>query len=87
MRYVGTLLQEEMQQLQRRLASLRQRSVQLERELLPEVPLLGAEEDEGPALWHCSPAQLHELGRALEDTVTSEHRARLCTRWPLAVLR
>ncbi|XP_072565583.1 disrupted in schizophrenia 1 protein isoform X2 [Paramormyrops kingsleyae] len=81
------LVEEEMQELQRRLASLRQRSTQLERELLQEERLLGGEEDEGPALWHCSPAQLHELGRALEDTVTSEHRAQLCTLRPLAVLR
>ncbi|XP_048861746.1 disrupted in schizophrenia 1 protein-like isoform X2 [Brienomyrus brachyistius] len=81
------LVEEEMQDLQRRLASLRQRSAQLQQELLQEERLLGGEEDEGSALWHCSPAQLHELGRALEDTVTSEHRARLCTRWPLAVLR
>ncbi|XP_029107293.1 disrupted in schizophrenia 1 protein isoform X3 [Scleropages formosus] len=81
------LVEDEMRELQRRLAELRERNAQLDRDLEQEEYLLEGEEDEGPALSGCSPTQLHELSRALEDTVTSQHRAQICTNLPLPVLR
>ncbi|KAG7462840.1 hypothetical protein MATL_G00188910 [Megalops atlanticus] len=81
------LVQEEMQELQRRLEVLQERSRQLDQEILQEEQLLEGEECEGPALRSCTPAQLQELSRALEDLVTSEHRAQIATHPPPAILR
>ncbi|KAL4641346.1 disrupted in schizophrenia 1 protein [Arapaima gigas] len=81
------LVEGEIQELQRRLAELQERNVQLSRDLEREESLLEGEEDEGPAVSRCSLTQLHDLARALEDTVTSEHRAHICTSLPLPVLR
>ncbi|KAG5831294.1 hypothetical protein ANANG_G00302260 [Anguilla anguilla] len=73
------LVQEEMQALRRRLQELQGRSQRLEEELLQEEQL---EEGVGPALRSCSPAQLQELSRVLDDLVTSEHRAHICSQPP-----
>ncbi|XP_064174218.1 disrupted in schizophrenia 1 protein [Anguilla rostrata] len=77
-------VQEEMQALRRRLQELQGRSQRLEEELLQEEQL---EEGVGPALRSCSPAQLQELSRALDDLVTSEHHAHICSQLPPLLLR
>ncbi|XP_035256540.1 disrupted in schizophrenia 1 protein isoform X2 [Anguilla anguilla] len=77
-------VQEEMQALRRRLQELQGRSQRLEEELLQEEQL---EEGVGPALRSCSPAQLQELSRVLDDLVTSEHRAHICSQLPPLLLR
>ncbi|KAJ8361425.1 hypothetical protein SKAU_G00179500 [Synaphobranchus kaupii] len=89
------LVQEEMQTLRCRMQELQRRSQRLEEELLQDdqlgEELLQEEEhlEEGvaPALRSCSPAQLQELSRALDDLVTSEHHAQIYAQPPPLLLR
>ncbi|KAF4106138.1 hypothetical protein G5714_013800 [Onychostoma macrolepis] len=60
-------IQKEMCDLQRRLQELQERSRSVEEQLELEEPVLRA----------CDPAQLRLMGRALEDMISSEHRAQI----------
>ncbi|KAJ8393237.1 hypothetical protein AAFF_G00063090 [Aldrovandia affinis] len=81
------LVQEETQELCCRLRALQERSQQLEQELLQEEQLEQPEEREGPALRSCTLTQLQDLGRVLDDLVTSEHRTKICTHPPPLICR
>ncbi|KAJ8250721.1 hypothetical protein COCON_G00226430 [Conger conger] len=78
-------VQEETQDLRSRLQELQERSQRLEAELQQEEE--EPEEGVAPALRSSTPAQLQELSRALEDLVTSQHRAQICTQPPALLLR
>lgn len=74
------LVQKEMCELQRRLEELQEQSRAVEVQL--EV-----EELEGPVLRACDSAQLHLMGRALDDMITSEHRPLISLSPPAEIIR
>ncbi|XP_030628127.1 disrupted in schizophrenia 1 protein [Chanos chanos] len=80
-------VQAEIQELQLRLTELQERSRALEQLIAQEDQQLEMEEVEGPVLRACSTAQLRQMGRAVEDLVTSPHRAQICVSPPPIILR
>lgn len=77
-------IQKEMRDLQRRLEELQVQSRAVEMQLGMEVHRL---EVEMPMLRGCDVAQLHLIGRALEDMMTSEHRIQICASPPTEIIR
>ncbi|KAL1263660.1 hypothetical protein QQF64_006399, partial [Cirrhinus molitorella] len=70
-------IQKEMCDLQRRLEELQERSRAVEEQLELEEPILRA----------CDSAQLQLMGRALEDMISSEHRAQISVSPPADIIR
>lgn len=68
------LVEAEVQELRSRLAKLQDRSAVLNEQIACEERLQELEEVEGPVLQSCSPANLRQMGRALEDLLSSQHR-------------
>ncbi|XP_073690660.1 disrupted in schizophrenia 1 protein [Garra rufa] len=76
-------IQKEMCDLQRRLEELREQSRAVEEQLeLEEL-----EELEEPVLRACDSAQLRLMGQALEDMISSEHRAQISVSPPVEIIR
>ncbi|XP_054456242.1 disrupted in schizophrenia 1 protein [Anoplopoma fimbria] len=71
------LVEEEMKELQRRLAELKDRSRCLEQQIQREEQRVEAEELEGSVLRSCTVAQLRDMSRTLQDLVTSDNRAQI----------
>ncbi|XP_055026064.2 disrupted in schizophrenia 1 protein isoform X2 [Misgurnus anguillicaudatus] len=77
-------IQKEMLDLQRRLEELQVQSRAVDMQLGMEVHRL---EVEMPMLRGCDVGQLHLIGRALEDMMTSEHRAQISASPPAEIMR
>uniref|UniRef100_A0A8C9X2M7 DISC1 scaffold protein n=2 Tax=Sander lucioperca TaxID=283035 RepID=A0A8C9X2M7_SANLU len=71
------LVEEEIAELQRRLAERRERSRCLEQQIQQEEQQVEAEELEGSMLRSCTVAQLRGISRTLQDLVTSENRTQI----------
>lgn len=73
-----SLCQAEVRELRARLAELQERGAALHEQIAHEEQQQELEEVEGPVLHSCDPAHLRQMGRALEDLLTSQHRTRIC---------
>ncbi|KAL6101606.1 disc1 [Pungitius sinensis] len=71
------MVEEEMEELQRRLTELKERSRCLGQRIQQEEQQVEAEELEGSVLRSCTVAQLRDLSRTLQDLVASESRAQI----------
>ncbi|KAL2082864.1 hypothetical protein ACEWY4_020637 [Coilia grayii] len=71
------IIESEVCELRARLAGLEARSAELEERIAREEQLQELEEVEGPVLRSCTPTHLRQMGRALEDLLTSQHRTRI----------
>ncbi|XP_063047641.1 disrupted in schizophrenia 1 protein isoform X2 [Engraulis encrasicolus] len=71
-------IQCEVSELRARLAELEVRSAALDERIAREEQLQELEEVEGPVLRSCTPSHLRQMGRSLEDLLTSHHRTRIC---------
>ncbi|XP_056617292.1 disrupted in schizophrenia 1 protein isoform X2 [Triplophysa dalaica] len=82
-------IQREMCGLQRRLEELQEQSRAVEVQLAPDErgPEEERLEEEVPVLKGCDVAQLRLMGRALEDMMTSEHRAQITASPPAEIIR
>ncbi|KAA0718301.1 Disrupted in schizophrenia 1 protein [Triplophysa tibetana] len=82
-------IQREMCDLQRRLEELQEQSRAVEVQLAPDERRREEErlEEEVPVLKGCDVAQLRLMGRALEDMMTSEHRAQISASPPAEIIR
>ncbi|XP_012672397.2 disrupted in schizophrenia 1 protein isoform X1 [Clupea harengus] len=72
------LIEAEVRELRARLAELQERGAALHEQIAHEEQQQELEEVEGPVLHSCDPAHLRQMGRALEDLLTSQHRTRIC---------
>ncbi|KAM6956201.1 disrupted in schizophrenia 1 protein [Aplochiton taeniatus] len=81
------LVESEMTELQSKLKELMESRQSLEQRIQQEEQDVEAEEVEGMALRTCSPAQLRDMRRALEDLVNSQHRTQMCVSPSLSILR
>lgn len=79
--------QEEMTELQRRLAELKDRSRCLEQQIQQQEQQVEAKELEGSVLKSCNVAQLCDVSRSLRDLVTSENRMQISVALPPSILR
>ncbi|KAL0983655.1 hypothetical protein UPYG_G00130850 [Umbra pygmaea] len=77
----------EMTELQQRLEELQARRRSLELQIQQKEEEQDVEEVQGLALRSCSHAQLRDMGRALDDVVTSQNRTKICVSPPAAWLR
>lgn len=80
-------MQVEMEELQQRLAELKDRSRCLEQQIQQEEQQVEVEELEGSVLRSCTMAQLREMNRTLQDLVTSENRTQISVAPPPSMLR
>ncbi|KAM4599684.1 disrupted in schizophrenia 1 protein [Fundulus diaphanus] len=80
-------VEEEIEDLQTRLARLKDRSRCLEQLILQEEQRAEAAELEGSVLRSCSVAQLRDMSRTLQDLVTSENRTQISISPPPSTLR
>ncbi|XP_041921464.1 disrupted in schizophrenia 1 protein isoform X2 [Alosa sapidissima] len=76
------LIEAEVCELRARLAELEERSAALDERIACEEQQQELEEVEGPVLCSCTPAHLRQMGRALEDLLSSQHRMRICLSLP-----
>lgn len=76
-----------MEELQRRLTELKERSRCLGQRIQQEEQQVEAEELEGSVLRSCTVAQLRDLSRTLQDLVASESRAQISVSPPPSLLR
>ncbi|XP_077960160.1 disrupted in schizophrenia 1 protein isoform X3 [Gasterosteus aculeatus] len=81
------MVEEEMEELQRRLTELKERSRCLGQRIQQEEQQVEAEELEGSVLRSCTVAQLRDLSRTLQDLVASESRAQISVSPPPSLLR
>ncbi|XP_062375448.1 disrupted in schizophrenia 1 protein isoform X2 [Sardina pilchardus] len=81
------LVEAEVRELRARLAELEERSAALDERIACEEQQQELEEVEGPVLRSCTPALLRQMGRALEDLLSSQHRTRICLSPPPLLLR
>lgn len=80
-------LQEDMAQLQRRLAELTERRRRLQQQIQQEEHQAEAEELESCVLRSCTPAQLRSVSRSLQELVGCQSRGQISVCPPLAMLR
>lgn len=80
-------LQEDIAQLQRRLAELTDRRRRLQQQIQQEEHQAEAEELESCVLRSCTTAQLRSLDQSLQDLVSCESRRQISVSPPLAMLR
>ncbi|XP_077351699.1 disrupted in schizophrenia 1 protein isoform X2 [Festucalex cinctus] len=80
-------VEEEIEELQQRLAALKDRSRCLEQQIQQEEQQMEAEELEGSVLRSCTTAQLADMSRTLEDLVMSENRLQIAVSPPPSMLR
>ncbi|CAJ1067674.1 disrupted in schizophrenia 1 protein isoform X1 [Xyrichtys novacula] len=81
------LVEEEMLELQRRLAELKDRSLKLDQQIQQEEQRAEAEELEGSVLRSYSVNQLREMSRTLQDLVSSENRTQISVSPPPSMIR
>lgn len=81
------VMQVEIEELQQRLAELKDRSRCLEQQIQQEEQQLDAEELESSVLRSCTVAQLCEMSRTLQDLITSENRTQISVAPPPSMLR
>nr|XP_057914833.1 disrupted in schizophrenia 1 protein isoform X3 [Doryrhamphus excisus] len=80
-------VEDEIKELQQRLADLKDRSRCLEQQIQQEEQQMEAEDLEGSVLRSCTVAQLRDMNRTLHDLVTSENRNQITVSLPPSVLR
>lgn len=80
-------MQEEIEELQQRLAELKDRSRCLDQQIQQEEQQMEAEELEGSVLRSCSSAQLRDMSQTLHDLVMSENRIQMSVSLPPSMLR
>ncbi|XP_044229281.1 disrupted in schizophrenia 1 protein [Thunnus albacares] len=81
------MVEVEVEELQQRLAELKDRSRCLEQQIQQEEQQVEAEELEGSVLRSCTVAQLRDMSRTLQDLVTSENRTQISVSPPPSMLR
>uniref|UniRef100_A0A3Q3DB93 DISC1 scaffold protein n=1 Tax=Hippocampus comes TaxID=109280 RepID=A0A3Q3DB93_HIPCM len=81
------IVEEEIEELQQRLAELKDRSRCLDQQIQQEEQQMEAEELEGSVLRSCSSAQLRDMSRTLHDLVMSENRIQMSVSLPPSMLR
>ncbi|XP_053730601.1 disrupted in schizophrenia 1 protein isoform X1 [Synchiropus splendidus] len=81
------IVEEEMEELQEKLAELKNRSRSLELQIQQEEQQREAEELEGSVLKNYTVTQLRELRRTLQDLVHSENRTQISVSPPAAIHR
>uniref|UniRef100_A0A3P9INB2 DISC1 scaffold protein n=1 Tax=Oryzias latipes TaxID=8090 RepID=A0A3P9INB2_ORYLA len=77
----------EMAELQRTLEELKDRRRRLEQQIRQEEQQAEDEELQGCVLRSCTPPQLRDMSRTLQDLVTSESRTQICLSTPPSTLR
>lgn len=80
-------MQVEIEELQQKLAELKDRSRCLEQQIQQEEQQVEAEELEGSVLRSCTVAQLRDMSRTLKDLVTSKNRTQISVSPPPSMLR
>ncbi|XP_051936410.1 disrupted in schizophrenia 1 protein isoform X1 [Hippocampus zosterae] len=80
-------VEEEIEELQQRLAELKDRSRCLDQQIQQEEQQMEAEELEGSVLRSCSSAQLRDMSGTLHDLVMSENRIQMSVSLPPSMLR
>uniref|UniRef100_A0A8C8DWR5 DISC1 scaffold protein n=1 Tax=Oryzias sinensis TaxID=183150 RepID=A0A8C8DWR5_9TELE len=77
----------EMAELQRTLEELKDRRRRLEQQIRQEEQQAEDEELQGCVLRSCTPLQLRDMSRTLQDLITSESRTQICLSTPPSTLR
>ncbi|KAM9809561.1 disrupted in schizophrenia 1 protein isoform 2-T3 [Syngnathus typhle] len=80
-------VEEEIKELQHKLAELKDRSRCLDQQIQQEEQQMEAEELEGSVLRSCTSVQLRDLSRTLHDLVMSENRIQISVSPPPSMLR
>ncbi|XP_061545876.1 disrupted in schizophrenia 1 protein isoform X2 [Phycodurus eques] len=80
-------VEEEIKELQQRLAELKDRSRCLDQQIQQEEQHMEAEELEGSVLRSCTTAQLQDMSQSLHDLVMSKNRIQISVSPPASMLR